>query len=121
MTKAKVVVFDPGCAPEVRELPASSDGITLEALQGAVGGYIEVVILSRLAPDMGAPDWALLICDEDGIAKDRVTQFHRLGIRGTFVVCKDDWLNGDRITVGLSDDEVRQILDLRWRPWTTMR
>jgi len=48
----KVVVVKPGQSPEVVEIAN-----TLQALQGAVGGYIETVSL---------PNGLILICNEEG-------------------------------------------------------
>lgn len=48
----KVIYKEPGCAPEVRDIPN-----TLEALQAAVGGYIEAVTIDTDAA---------VICNEEG-------------------------------------------------------
>ena len=63
-----------GEAPRITEVENE-----LQALQGVVGGYIEVI-----AP---WPDPVLLVCDEDGMYK--ATPWNR-GIKGTFFLCGVD-------------------------------
>lgn len=106
----RVVVFAPDAEPEVRDLADNGDGLTLEGLQEVVGGDIEVVNLANHAPIMRTPEWALLVCNENGIAEGLPVQFDRLGIFGAFLVCKGA---GEEM-VGLSDEEIALVKAWRW-------
>ena len=67
----KILMVEPGEAPRMTEVENE-----LQALQGVVGGYIEVI-----AP---WPDPVILVCDEEGMYKG--TPWNR-GIKGTFFLC----------------------------------
>lgn len=74
MSKIKVLYKEPGKRAEVKEIEN-----TLEALQAAVGGYIETV---TLATD------AVIICDEEGLLKGKEYNCHigGVGFVGTIIM-----------------------------------
>lgn len=83
----QVVIKQPGKAPSITDIPN-----TMEALQAAVGGYIETV---TMAEDL------CLICNEDGRALGLEPNCSIFGVR--FV--------GPVLAVGFSGDEFTGISD----------
>jgi len=81
----QVIIKEPRKPGELRYIPN-----TLEGLQEAVGGYIEVVRLS---------DTLLAIVDEEGRLKGK--QNNVFGLVGTIVLCGED---GDEFTDLPGDD-----------------
>lgn len=63
----RVIRKDPGKPPVEIRIPN-----TLEALQEAVGGYIETV---RITTD------AVIVCDEEGLLKEKPMNMTRMGVR----------------------------------------
>ena len=61
-----VIYIEPGKNPVVRDIPNE-----LEALQAAVGGYIETVTLTRDC---------VVICDEEGLLKGKPFNIRIAGI-----------------------------------------
>lgn len=70
----RAVIKRPGSSPDVIEIEN-----TLEALQSAVGGYIEAVTVAKNA---------VIICDEEGLLKMKPRNVQLFGIRiyGTFLI-----------------------------------
>jgi len=65
---------------------------TLENLQSAVGGYIECV---TLVPQIGSTPGVVVICDEEGLLKDKPYNCNYAGVD----------LVGDFLVVGCKDEE----------------
>lgn len=93
-----VVVCRVGALPEVETLPSND---TLKRMQAIVGGYVDC-----LAIGAGFDLW----CNDEGLLRELPVN-NALGpqmpIRGDFLIARHDDLGN---TVGLSDDDIAQIL-----------
>lgn len=116
--KEKVVVVSTTGNVSIIELKIDEDGLVLKDLQRLVGGYIEIV------PPRGLPSPYVLVCDEEGLLKQKPvnvigTTLYGDPIVGDIVIMKDGFRDGEPDIVGMDDDHAtriaRQIVSLH--PW----
>ena len=95
----RVLKINPGKPP----IPADIDN-TLEALQEAVGGYIETIHIN---------DRLVLVCNEEGklrqLPKNRELVW-KLGEGEHRIIGARDALHGDALIVGIREDEFRSLI-----------
>lgn len=96
MEKIRVIVYEPGKAPEIKEIEN-----TLECLRKIVKGYIENV---RIAHDLN------LICNEEGKLINLQPNFFMNGdiIAGPCIIAADDRANEDYGS--LTDRQINRVV-----------
>lgn len=90
----RVILVEPNTPPRISEVEN-----TLKSLQSTVGGYIEVLSMDHLDPNL------ILICNEEGKLMDlpvNRTLHNRYGnaldyIAGTFIICAER--NGEFVSI----------------------
>lgn len=98
----KVVVKEPGKAPEVRMVTDD-----LHEMQRLVGGWIEIV---RPFEDMHT----LLVCNEEGVYRDGRpnVQIGNTVILGPFFVCSEETGEGGYEFAGLTDEQADYFMNI---------
>ena len=90
----RVILVEPNIPPRIAEVEN-----TLKSLQNTVGGYIEVISMDHLDPNI------ILICNEEGKIRDLPVNrilYNRYGnaldyIAGTFMICAER--NGEFVSI----------------------